>query len=167
MRLQRRIKRDRVGARQRGAVGQAPRSLDSVISQEARESYDLTGELSDKMIFARVARHHVQHVPGVARVSGSFVQKMRGAPGVSVRLTSDGALRIRVSLEAFFGYDLASLGRCAQDAVRAGMQRLSERPVALVDVRIAGIRGGDAGDIQFLTRQGRLFSNREQVKEQQ
>ena len=104
---------------------------------------DLTRELADITVFSRVARHHLFLQEGVSGVRGTFGQWLRGASGVSVRITRTGALRIRASILVECGYSVPDVGRRVQEAIVEAMARLTARPVEVVEIRVAEITGVD------------------------
>ncbi len=100
-------------------------------------------ELSDRTVYARVARHHAKLQPGVVGFDATLAEWLRGSSGVSMRITRNGALDISVRIHAEYGVSLPALGRCVQEAVARAMRRLSDRPIHRIEIQIAGIADTD------------------------
>lgn len=100
-------------------------------------------ELSDRTVYARVARHHAKIQPGVVGFDGTFAEWLRGSSGVSARITRNGALDVSVRVHAEYGVALPALGRCVQESVARAMHRLSDRPIHRIEVQIVNIADTD------------------------
>ncbi len=129
----------RLGPNRRNARKSASRIISPGIGvPEMGESIsvDLSQELADCTVFARVVRHHVMLEPGVVICTGGLLSWLRRAQGVTVKIRKNGSLWVRISLQAHYGFELRELGERVAQAAAVALQRLSERPVESIEVDI-------------------------------
>jgi uncharacterized alkaline shock family protein YloU len=88
--------------------------------------------------FVRLVKPALADVPGVVRLGGPRRWWLLGghAPAVSAFLGSDGRLRFDVNAITEPGADVRATGYDIQDRVIAQVGRVSQMPVAAVDVYI-------------------------------
>lgn len=91
-------------------------------------------------LYAKVAAHEAKLQNDVVRLCGCLFDRvaLNRAPGVSIRLARNGGLHINVSIVIRYGADVNAVGTAVQEAILDGVQRISDRPVATVNVTVAG-----------------------------
>lgn len=94
----------------------------------------------DLSLYAKVAAHEAKLQADVVRLCGCLLDRLalNRAPGVSIRLARNGGLHINVAIVVRYGADVKTVGMAVQHAVLNGVQRISDRPVAAVNVVVAG-----------------------------
>ncbi len=95
----------------------------------------------DMSVYAKVAAHETLLQEGVVRMNSGFTEKlgMGKNPGISARLDDDGRLQIDIGVVVRYGTDLRKLGPNIQEAVLNAISRMSDQPVAQINVFIADI----------------------------